>query len=101
LAELRRRSSDRPRTLRTFKGRERDRDAGLASRLARSSRYQIPEGTKIDYKNLPLVQKYVTDRGKIVSRRISGISAKQQRAIATAVKRARFLGLLHVGVRKR
>ena len=80
------------------KGNPREREANRASR---ASRYQLAEGTKIDYKNLPLIQKYVTDRGKVVSRRITGISAKQQRELMVAVKRARFLGLLTVGVRKR
>ena len=75
----------------------RDRDA----KLSRASRYQMPAGTPIDYKNLPLLQKYLTDRGKILSRRITGISAKQQRKLCIAVKRARFLGLLQAGIRKR
>ena len=67
----------------------------------RLNRYQLPKGTKIEYKNLNLLQKYVTERGKIVPRRISGISAKQQRQLAVAIKRARFLGLLQAGVKKR
>lgn len=80
----------------------RSRDTlGPGGKSSRASRYQIPAGTKIDYKNFPLLQKYLTDRGKIVSRRISGISAKQQREMAAAIKQARFLGLLHVGIRRR
>ena len=77
------------------------KEAIAAAKASRASRYQIPAGTKIEYKNLPFLQKYVTDRGKIISRRITGISAKQQREIATAVRRARFLSLLQTGVKRR
>jgi small subunit ribosomal protein S18 len=53
------------------------------------------EGIKeIDYKDLDLLRQYVTETGKIVPSRITGTSAKYQRQLATAVKRARFLALL-------
>lgn len=48
----------------------------------------------IDYKNPDTLRRFVTDRGKIIPRRISGATAKQQRAICLAVKRARYLALL-------
>jgi small subunit ribosomal protein S18 len=48
----------------------------------------------IDYKQPDVLRRFVTDRGKIIPRRISGATAKQQRAICKAVKRARYLGLL-------
>lgn len=67
----------------------------------RSNRYQIPAGTKIEYKNISFLQRYVTDRGKIVSRRMSGISAKRQRELQAAIKRARFLSLITIGVRRK
>ena len=68
----------------------------------RSAKYIMPKDAKIEYKNLTLLQKYLTDRGKIVSRRISGISGKQQRDLSVAIKRARYLGLVNVGgVKKR
>ena len=67
----------------------------------RSNRYQIPTGTKIEYKNISLLQRYVTDRGKIVSRRMSGVSAQKQRQLQTAIKRARYLSLITIGVRKK
>jgi len=60
-------------------------------------RFQLPEGTVIDYKNIALLQKFLTERGKLVSRRITGISAIQQRRLAEAVRRARFLGLVSPG----
>ena len=61
------------------------------------AKYNIPEDVKIDYKNLPFIQRFSTDRGKILSRRITGANAKQQRLITEAIKRARYLGLLSVG----
>lgn len=48
----------------------------------------------IDYKDAGALRYYVSERGKIVPRRISGNCAKHQRAITTAVKRARLLALL-------
>jgi len=47
----------------------------------------------IDYKNLELIARYISSRGKILSRRISGNCAKHQRKIAREIKRARFLNL--------
>lgn len=48
----------------------------------------------IDYKNLELLARYVSSKGKIVSRRISGNCAKHQRKLTTEIKLARFLSLL-------
>ena len=50
--------------------------------------------TEIEYKDVALLQNYVTESGKIVPSRITGTSAKYQRQLATAIKRARFLALL-------
>lgn len=53
------------------------------------------EGVKeIDYKDLETLKAYISETGKIVPSRITGTSAKYQRQLATAVKRARFLALL-------
>ena len=49
---------------------------------------------KIDYKDVKLLQRYVSERGKIVPARITAVSAKKQRELAKAIKRARFLALL-------
>ncbi len=48
----------------------------------------------VDYKNPDLLRRFITERGRIIPRRISGASQEQQRKITLAVKRARFLGLL-------
>ena len=50
--------------------------------------------TEIDYKDLVTLKNYITETGKIVPSRITGTSAKYQRQLARAVKRARFLALL-------
>jgi small subunit ribosomal protein S18 len=49
---------------------------------------------EIDYKDVKRLRNYLTERGKIVPRRISGTCAKHQRQLARAVKRARILALL-------
>ena len=49
---------------------------------------------EIDYKNTQRLQKYVTERGKILPRRISGTCAKHQRELTVAIKRARNIALL-------
>ncbi len=54
---------------------------------------------KIDYKDVKLLQRYVSERGKIVPSRITAVSAKKQRELAQAIKRARFLGLLPYVIR--
>lgn len=50
--------------------------------------------TEIDYKDLDTLKAYITETGKIVPSRITGTSAKYQRQLATAIKRARFLALI-------
>lgn len=52
------------------------------------------DAPKIDYKDIKLLQRYVSERGKIVPSRITAVSQKKQRELAKAIKRARFLGLL-------
>ncbi|MBB3930869.1 small subunit ribosomal protein S18 [Kaistia hirudinis] len=53
-----------------------------------------PNAPKIDYKDVRLLQRYISERGKIVPSRITAVSAKKQRELAQAIKRARYLGLL-------
>ena len=49
---------------------------------------------KIDYKDVKLLSRYISERGKIVPSRITAVSSKKQRELAKAIKRARFLALL-------
>ena len=53
---------------------------------------------KIDYKDTKLLQRYISERGKIVPSRITAVSAKKQRELARAIKRARFIGLMPYAV---
>jgi small subunit ribosomal protein S18 len=54
----------------------------------------VDKATEIDYKDAAKLHKYITERGKIVPRRISGCCAKHQRMLTTAIKRARNVALL-------
>lgn len=48
----------------------------------------------VDYKDDKLLGRFLTERGKILPRRLSGVSARHQRQLAVAIKRARYLALL-------
>jgi small subunit ribosomal protein S18 len=52
------------------------------------------DAPRIDYKDVRLLQGFVSERGKIVPSRITAVSAKKQRELAKAIKRARQIGLL-------
>ncbi|HBG33996.1 MAG: 30S ribosomal protein S18 [Alphaproteobacteria bacterium GWC2_42_16] len=52
------------------------------------------DAIKIDYKDVKLLQKFTTERGKIIPSRITAVSQKKQRELAQAIKRARFLALM-------
>ncbi|MGD1872099.1 MAG: 30S ribosomal protein S18 [Mastigocoleus sp.] len=54
----------------------------------------IKPGDPIDYKDVDLLRKFITERGKILPRRITGLTAQQQRALTSSIKRARILALL-------
>ncbi|CAN5533449.1 30S ribosomal protein S18 [soil metagenome] len=72
--------------------------AGAARRPFFRRRKSCPftgdKAPKIDYKDVKLLLRFVSERGKIVPSRITAVSAKKQRELAQAIKRARFLGLL-------
>jgi len=57
-----------------------------------------PNAPKIDYKDVRLLQRFISERGKIVPSRISAVSSKKQRELAQAIKRARFIGLMPYAV---
>ena len=52
------------------------------------------KATSIDYKDIDTLEKFVTERGKIMPRRMSGVCAKHQRDLAIAIKRARIMAML-------
>lgn len=63
-------------------------------RRRKSCPFSGPNAQLIDYKDTKLLARYVSERGKIVPSRISAVSAKKQRELAVAIKRARFLALM-------
>nr|YP_009394760.1 ribosomal protein S18 [Polysiphonia elongata]ARW63322.1 ribosomal protein S18 [Polysiphonia elongata] len=48
----------------------------------------------VDYKDIDLLRKFINDQGKIISRRSTGLNAKQQKKVTKSIKRARILSLL-------
>ncbi len=67
----------------------------MASRGKSKSCYFCANKDKeIDYKDIRTLQRFVTDRGKIIPRRITGTCAKHQRAVTREIKRARAIALL-------
>lgn len=66
----------------------------------RPRKYTRIQVDKIDYKDLSTIRRFISDRGKIRSRRVTGLSRRHQTQLALAVKRAREVGLLpYVGDR--
>jgi small subunit ribosomal protein S18 len=63
-------------------------------RRRKSCPFSGPKAPKIDYKDVKLLQRFLSERGKIVPSRITAVSSKRQRELAQAIKRARFLALL-------
>jgi len=63
-------------------------------RRRKSCPFSGPSAPKIDYKDTRLLQRFISERGKIVPSRITAVSTKKQRELSRAIKRARFLGLL-------
>jgi len=72
------------------RGARGDHDDGRRSRRGRA----LPVDFVFDYKDPQSLKYFITERGKIVPRRISGLTAAQQRELAVAVKRARCIALL-------
>ncbi len=80
------------RAKRPARRRRRQRDRFFSRRKV--SRLTTEPGLAVDYKNISLLRTFLSPEGKILPRRITGNTAKQQRQVAEAVKRARHLALL-------
>ena len=63
-------------------------------RRRKSCPFSGQNAPKIDYKDIKLLQRFISERGKIVPSRITAVSTKKQRALSQAIKRARYLALL-------
>ncbi len=75
---------------------EKERNERPMRRKARKKTCQfcVDKVTDIDYKDVAKLRRYLTERAKIVPRRMSGTCAKHQRQLTTAIKRARIIALL-------
>ena len=63
-------------------------------RRRKSCPFSGANAPKIDYKDVKLLQRFISERGKIVPSRITAVSTKKQRVLANAIKRARYMALL-------
>ncbi len=63
-------------------------------RRRKSCPFSGSNAPKIDYKDVKLMQRFISERGKIVPSRITAVSTKKQRELSKAIKRARYLALL-------
>ena len=73
---------------------ERDNRAPRGRKRRKVCAFCVDKVEMIDYKDAAKLRKYVSDRGKILPRRMTGTCAMHQRALTTAIKRARHLALL-------
>ena len=76
------------------KGDRGDRDKKRPVGRRKQCKFCADETIKIDYKDASLLKYFITDRGKLVPRRLTGNCAKHQRALALAVRRARMIALV-------
>lgn len=73
--------------------RTRDMANELQPLLKKGAKY-LEGVTHVDYKDSELLRKFMTERGKIMPRRLTGTTARQQRQVQAAIRRARVMGLL-------
>nr|YP_010048096.1 ribosomal protein S18 [Pilea microphylla]QPK42706.1 ribosomal protein S18 [Pilea microphylla] len=74
-----------------------DKTKRLFLKSKRSFRRRLPpiqSGDRIDYRNMSLISRFISEQGKILSRRVNRLTLKQQRLITIAIKQARILSLL-------
>nr|YP_010369515.1 ribosomal protein S18 [Magnolia cylindrica]UOU92811.1 ribosomal protein S18 [Magnolia cylindrica] len=74
-----------------------DKSKRLFRKSKRSFRRRLPpigSGDRIDYRNMSLISQFISEQGKILSRRVNRLTLKQQRLITIAIKQARILSSL-------
>ncbi len=76
------------------RGGDDDRKGGRGFGRKKVCRFCAEKNAVVDYKDQPTLKYFVTERGKIIPRRISGNCAKHQRQVAVAIRRSRTLGLI-------
>ena len=80
--------------IRRLAEKRRKKRAKLLARRRKPCRFCVEKIERIDYKDVSILRKFLTDRGKIFPRRTSATCAKHQRQLARAIKRARHMALL-------
>ncbi len=70
------------------------RPGGFRKRRRKVCYFTQNKVTYIDYKEVDLLRRYISDRGKILPRRVTGTKSRYQAELATAIKRARHMALL-------
>jgi len=70
------------------------RGRGLRKKQNRFNTIFTPDQPVVDYKDTDRLSRFLTEKGKIIPRRITGVTAKQQRILARAIQRARHSGLI-------
>lgn len=77
-----------------YKSKKDDRSNSPFDLKKRYCPFSQPGSPIIDYKDIRLLSRYVTEKGKIIPSRITGVSRKKQKELSRAIKRARFLSLM-------
>lgn len=75
-------------------GRRKRRRPEVNPRKRKRIVHKFADDDFVDYKDVALLRKFMSDRGKIRSRRVTGLSPRRQREVATAIKNAREMALL-------
>ena len=77
-----------------FKTRKDDKSNSPFELKRKFCPFSQPGSPTIDYKDIRLLSRYITEKGKIIPSRITGVSRKKQKELSKAIKRARFLSLI-------
>ena len=77
-----------------FKSKKEERSNSPFENKRKYCPFSQPGSPKIDYKDIRLLSRYITEKGKIIPARITGVSSKKQKELAKAIKRARYLSLI-------
>jgi len=77
-----------------FKNKREDRPNSPFENRKKFCPFSQPSSPEIDYKDIRLISRYITEKGKIIPSRITGVSRKKQKELAKAIKRARYLSLI-------
>src|SRR5919206_4587450 len=78
-----------------LKGKGRDKRGGVLCRRRKFCRFTAENIKQVDYKDIAILKDFINENGKIIPARITGTKARYQRQLSVAVKRERFLALLH------